>query len=112
MDPAQQQLLQQKIDAGKPAQTLAADAVAAGRLNDPAIAQYADGIVHENYSSRPGVLGVSTHFTDNEVMIAAQRLADDTGMPLAEAEKVMRRIQQDRNRNSQSSSIAGWLYNQ
>jgi hypothetical protein len=111
MDPAQQALLQQKIDSGKPVQTLASEAVAAGRFNDPAVLQHADEIVHQNYSSRPGVLGVSTHFTDNEVMIAAQRLADDTGMPFAEAEKVMRRIQQDRNQNAQSSSVAGWLYN-
>ena len=112
MDPAQQQLLQQKINSGKPPQVIASEAVAAGRMNDPAIMQHADDIVHQHYSSRPGLLGVSTRFTDNEVMIAAQRLADDTGMPVAEAEKVMKRIQQDRNRNSQSSTIAGWMYDQ
>jgi len=112
MDPAQQQLLQQKINSGKPPQVLASEAVAAGRMNDPAIMQHADDLVHQHYSSRPGALGVSTHFTDNEVMIAAQRLADDTGMPVADAEKVMRRIQQDRNQNTPVSTIGGWMYNQ
>lgn len=112
MDPTQQELLQQKVDAGKPLQVRAREAVAAGQASHPDVQQYADDLVHQHYSSRPGVLGVSTHFTDNEVMIAAQRLADDTGLPIAEAEKLLRRIQQDRNRNAQSSSLVGWMYNQ
>jgi hypothetical protein len=110
--PGQAELIEQKINQGKPVQVRAQDAVAAGRLNDPAILQYADDLVHTNYSSRPGMLGVSTHFTDNEVRLAAQRLADDTGLPLPEAERVMRRVQEDRNRNAPASGIASLFYDQ
>jgi hypothetical protein len=110
--PGQAELIEQKLNEGKPVQVRAQEAVAAGRVNDPTILQYADDLVHSNYSSRPGMLGVSTHFTDNEVGLAAQRLAADTGLKLPEALQVMRRIQEDRNRNSQASSIASFFYDQ
>jgi hypothetical protein len=110
--PGQAELIQQKIDEGKPVQVRAQEAVAAGRLNDPTILSYADDLVHSNYSSRPGMLGVSTYFTDNEVRLAAQRLAADTGLKLPEAEQVLRRIQEDRNRGANASNIASFFYDQ
>jgi hypothetical protein len=110
--PGQAELIQQKINEGKPVLIRAQEAVAAGRLNDPTILSYADDLVHANYSSRPGMLGVSTYLTDNEVPLAAQRLADDTGLKLPEAERIIRRIQQDRNRNSNASTIASFFYDQ
>jgi hypothetical protein len=58
------------------------------------------------------MLGVSSSFTDNEAALAAQRLSDDTGMPLEDATKVVRRIQEDRNRNSVASTIIGAMYDQ
>jgi hypothetical protein len=111
-NPAQQQLLEQQLNEGKPPQVRAQEAVRAGRLNDPAILQHADDLVHQHYSSRPGMLGVSSSFTDNEAALAAQRLSDDTGMPLEDATKVVRRIQEDRNRNSVASTIIGAMYDQ
>jgi hypothetical protein len=109
---AQAQMAQQQADAAKPVQLRAQEHVAAGRFNHPDVLQHADNIVDTHYSSRPGVLGVSSRFTDNEVMMAAQRLADDTDMPIEEAEKIMRRIQADRNGNSVASSIVGGFYDQ
>jgi hypothetical protein len=109
-DPVQQQMLEAQLNQAKPPQVRAQEAVKGGRMNDPAILQHADDLVNQHYSSRPGMLGVSSSFTDNEVMIAAQRLADDTGMPVEEAEKVMRRLQQDRNSNSVASTVVGWMY--
>jgi hypothetical protein len=109
---AQAQAAQQQVDAAKPVQVRAQEHVAAGQLNHPDVFQHADDIVNTHYSSRPGMLGVSSRFTDNEVMLGAQRLADDTGMPIAEAEKIMRRIQADRNRNSVASSIVAGFYDQ
>jgi hypothetical protein len=58
------------------------------------------------------MLGVSTYFTDNEVRLAAQRLAADTGLKLPEAEQVLRRIQEDRNRGANASNIASFFYDQ
>jgi hypothetical protein len=109
---AQAQMAQQQADAAVPVQVRAQEHVAAGRINHPDILRHADDLVNQHYSSRPGALGVSSRFTDNEVMIGAQRLADDTGMPIAEAEKIMRRIQADRNRNSVASSFVAGLYDQ
>jgi hypothetical protein len=109
---AQAQMAQQQADAAKPVQVRAQEHVASGRLNHPDVLQHADDLVNTHYSSRPGALGVSSRFTDNEVMLAAQRLADDTGMPVAEAEKLMRRIQADRNRNSVASSFVAGFYDQ
>jgi len=109
---AQAQAAQQQVDAAKPVQVRAQEHVAAGQLNHPDVFQHADDIVNTHYSSRPGMLGVSSRFTDNEVMLGAQRLADDTGMPIAEAEKIMRRVQADRNRNSVASSIVAGFYDQ
>jgi hypothetical protein len=110
--PGQEELIRQKLNEGKPVQVRAQEAVASGRLNDPTILQYADDLVHSNYSSRPGMLGVSTYFTDNEVRLAAQRLAADTGLKLPEAEQVLRRIQEDRNRGANASNIASFFYDQ
>jgi hypothetical protein len=109
---AQAQMAQQQADSAKPVQVRAQEHVASGRLNHPDVLQHADDLVNTHYSSRPGALGVSSRFTDNEVMLAAQRLADDTGMPVAEAEKLMRRIQADRNRNSVASSFVAGFYDQ
>jgi len=109
---AQAQMAQQQADAAKPVQLRAQEHVAAGRMNHPDVLQHADDIVHQRYSSRPGYLGVSSKFTDNEVMLAAQRLADDTGMDIAEAEKIMRRIQGDRNGNSVASTAVAGFYDQ
>jgi hypothetical protein len=109
---AQGAAAQQQVEAGKPLVQRAQEAGAAGRFNDPDIFAHADEMVHNHYSSRPGVLGVSTHFTDNEVAIGAQRLADELDIPFEEAEKVMRRIQQDRNRNRPASTVASWMYDQ
>lgn len=108
----QAQLAQQQVDAAKPVQVRAQEQVAAGNFNHPDVFAHADAIVHSQFSSRPGVLGISSDFTDNEVAIAAQRLADDTGMDIAEAEKIMLRIQADRRRNSVASSIIGSFYDQ
>jgi hypothetical protein len=109
---AQAQMAQQQADAAVPVQVRAQAHVEAGRINHPDVLQHADDLVNQHYSSRPGALGVSSRFTDNEVMIGAQRLADDTGMPIAEAEKIMRRIQADRNRNSVASSFIAGFYDQ
>jgi hypothetical protein len=108
----QAQLAQQQVDAAKPVQVRAQEQVAAGNFNHPDVFSHADAIVHTQFSSRPGALGISSDFTDNEVAIAAQRLADDTGMDIAEAEKIMLRIQADRRRNSVASSIIGSFYDQ
>lgn len=108
----QAQLAQQQVDAAKPVQVRAQEQVAAGNFNHPDVSAHADAIVHSQFSSRPGMLGISSDFTDNEVAIAAQRLADDTGMDIAEAEKIMLRIQADRRRNSVASSIIGSFYDQ
>lgn len=108
----QAQLAQQQVDAAKPVQVRAQEQVAAGNLNHPDVFSHADAIVHSQFSSRPGLLGISSDFTDNEVAIAAQTLADDTGMDIAEAEKIMRRIQAERRRNSVASSIIGGFYDQ
>jgi hypothetical protein len=112
LDPVQQQVLQQQLNAAKPLQLRAQEAVASGNPNHPDVAQYADDLVHNTYSSRPGALGVSTHFTDNEVREAIPRLSLDTGLSPEDAERLLRRLQQDRNRNTQVSSIAGFFYNQ
>lgn len=112
LDPVQQQVLQQQLNAAKPLQLRAQEAVASGNPNHPDVAQYADDLVHNTYSSRPVALGVSTHFTDNEVREAIPRLSLDTGLSPEDAERLLRRLQQDRNRNTQVSSIAGFFYNQ
>jgi hypothetical protein len=113
---AEENLINNRADAERRANTdpreLASAAVAAGQLNHSDVFKYADDLVNANYSSRPGLLGVSTYFTDNEVRLGAQRLADDLQMPLEEAEKIMRRIQQDRNRNVNASNIASFFYDQ
>lgn len=112
--PAQENLVNTQAEAARRATTdpreLASSAVAAGQFNHSDVFNYADNLVHSAYSSRPGMLGVSSRFTDNEVRLGAERLRDDLGMPLEEAERIMRRIQQDRNNSSVASSVIGSFY--
>lgn len=110
--PQEQEMIQQKIDAQKPVAVRAQEQAARGQLNHPDVLAYADDLVHQNYSSRPGVLGVSSRFTDNEVGLAAERLSQDLGIPVEQALPIVRRIQADRNRNSVASSIVASFYDQ
>lgn len=101
-------LQQQQLDANKPVQTRAREAVQAGRFNDLSVTQHANDIVNRHYSVvYPH--GNSSDFTDNEVDLAAQKLADDTGMPFAQARKVMLGIQNDRRRNMSAFTL-GFLW--
>lgn len=110
--PQEQELMQQKIDSQKPVAVRAQEHAARGRLNHPDVAQYADDIVHQHYSSRPGVLGTSSYFTDKEVTLAAERLSRDLGIPLEQALPIMKRIQEDRSRYSVASGIVSGFYDQ
>ncbi len=108
-NPIQQQAMQQQVDAAKPVQVRAQEHVAAGRFNHPDVATHASDIVNKFYSSQT-FLGNTSNFTDNEVDLAAQKLADDTGMDFAEAQKIMKKIQADRSRNAVASSIIAGFY--
>lgn len=112
MDPVQREALEQRVDQGKPVQVRAQERVAAGNLNHPDVQAHAENIVATTYSSAPGALGISSDFTDNEVALAAQRLADDTGMDIENAQAMMRRLQAERRRNSLASSVVAWFYDQ
>jgi hypothetical protein len=106
----QEQLAQQQLDAAKPVAVRAQEHAAAGRLNHPDVLKYADDLVHANYSSRPGMLGVSSRFTDAELDEAAARMASDLSIPEEDAREVLVRVQQDRNRSAVASSIVASFY--
>lgn len=110
--PQEQELLQQRIDEQKPVAVRAQEQASRGRVNHPDVLQYADDLVNQHYSSRPGVLGVSSYFTDNEVALAAARLSQDLDISEEQALQILRRIQQDRNRNSVASGIVAGFYDQ
>lgn len=109
MDPVQAEALQQQVDAKKPVSVRAQEHVAAGRLNHPDVLEHANAIVNQHYSA-PTVLGNTSRFADNEVALAAQRLADQTGMSIEDATRVMRGIQDERNQNASASTIVNWFY--
>lgn len=111
MHPAQAEAIQQQVDSKKPIAQRAQEHVAAGRLNHPDVLEHANAIVSQHYSA-PTALGNTSTFTDKEVMVAAQKLADQAGMPIETATSVMRGIQGERNRNATASSIVGWFYDQ
>jgi hypothetical protein len=100
----QEQLAQQQLSQAKPVAVRAQEAAAAGRLNSPDVLQYADDLVHQNYSSRPGVLGTSSSFTDRELDLAVPRLASDLNIPEDDARAILVRVQEDRNRSPVASS--------
>jgi hypothetical protein len=106
----QEQIAQQQLYQAKPLAVRAQEQAAAGRLNHTDVLQYADDLVHDNYSSRPGALGVSSRFTDTELGEAAARLAADLNIPEEEARKILTRVQQDRNRSPVASSPVAAIY--
>jgi hypothetical protein len=111
MNPAQQAMIQQQMNAQKPVAERAQERVAAGTLNHPDVLEHANNIVNSHYSAA-GALGNTSRFTDNEVFLAAQKLSDQTGMSLEDATKMMRGIQQERNNNATASTVFDWMYNQ
>lgn len=107
--PGQQELMQQKIDAGKPTQVLAQEQAAAGRLNHPDVMQHANSIVDRLYS-RVTFMGNTSDFTDNEVDLATQKLADDLGIDYESAKPIMQRIQEERRQNMLASGVVAGFY--
>jgi len=106
----QEQLAQQQLSQAKPVAVRAQEAAAAGRLNSPDVLQYADDLVHQNYSSRPGALGTSSSFTDRELDLAVPRLASDLNIPEDDARALLVRVQEDRNRSPVASSPIAAMY--
>lgn len=106
---AQASAAEQQAENSKPNRTRAEEAVADGRLNDPDIEQHANELVDRLYS-RVTFMGNTSDFTDNEVDLAAQRLADDLGMKFEDAKQVMRKIQEERRQNLLASSIVASIY--
>lgn len=71
-----------------------------------AVLNYAEGIVDTHYSQRiPGAS--TTPFSDEEIAPAAELLAQDLNMPLADAMQTMRRLQQQRSQRPYFIGDAG-----
>jgi hypothetical protein len=77
---------------------LAREAVERGEFNHPDLIDRAEAIVSRDYS-RVTAFGNTSGFLDDEVAEAAQKLTDETGLPLEQSLEIMRRIQQDRMKN-------------
>jgi hypothetical protein len=77
---------------------LAREAAGRGEFNHPDIADAAERIVSRDYSAVTA-FGNTSGFMDDEVTAAAQKLTDETGVPLEQSLVIMRRIQQERMRN-------------
>jgi hypothetical protein len=77
---------------------LAREAAGRGEFSHPDIADAAERIVSRDYS-RVTAFGNTSGFMDDEVTAAAQKLTDETGVPLEQSLVIMRRIQQERMRN-------------
>jgi hypothetical protein len=77
---------------------LAREAAGRGEFNHPDIADAAERIVSRDYSAVTA-FGNTSGFLDDEVAEAAQKLTDETGVPLEQSLVIMRRIQQERMRN-------------
>lgn len=91
---------------------LARGAVAAGEFNSSDVLNIANRIIDDTYSS--DFLGVmSTDFDDEEVALAAGDLHAQTGMPEAEALRLMQRLQGERRRRSRArnplSGATSWF---
>lgn len=110
--PEQQELLRLQIEAKRrelqTPQERAAGDVAAGRGPFAGgITARANEIVNDLYSR--DVMGIpSSQFTAEEVELAAQRLHQETGLPLEEARQVMARIREERHGTGWLSGLS-WM---
>lgn len=107
--PEQRERLRQQIDSEKPVQIRAQEQAAAGRLNHTDVMQHANSIVDRLYS-RATFMGNTSDFTDNEVDLATQKLADDLGVDYEAAKPIMQRIQEERRQNMLASGIVASVY--